>query len=102
MNDMNTTTAAEGQSKAEMMRERKAKTARQKFDRLANENIESLDALINHVRETAGILNEEQAGVLHGAVYDRVAALKASLDVHVAAPVKVKGKAEKKRAFSLF
>lgn len=102
MSDSTTENTAAGMTKAEEMRERKARTARQKFDRLANELIEAQDALIAHTRETAGILSEEQAGVLHGASYDRNAALKAALDQHVAAPVKVKGKPEKKRAFSLF
>jgi len=96
-------TATEGNTtKAEEMRIRKEKTARQKFDRLANDAVVALDELLTHTRETAGILNEEQVGVLSTAVVDRAATLRSALEAHAAAPIKVKGKQEKKKAFSLF
>lgn len=99
MSDVN---ASAPPSKAEEMRERKRRTAAQKFDRLANDAITALDELLSHTRDTAGILNEEQAGVLESAVSDRLAALRGALKTHTEAPVKVKGKEAKKKAFSLF
>lgn len=104
MNDAVTdTTAAPAaeMSKADELRAKRIATAKQKFDRLFNDAIGALEALTAHSRETTGILNQEQAGILSDSISERHNVLVRTLEAHVAAPAVVRKKA-KPVAVSLF
>lgn len=98
MND----TATATMSKADELREKRLASARQKTNRLYNEALEAMDSLSAHIRETSGILNEDQAGIVSESLGDRVKVLATNLAAHVAAPPAGAKKKAKPQGVSLF
>ena len=89
-------------TKAEELREKRVAAARQRIDRQFNAILSAYSDLTTTLRETGGLLNEDQASVLTDAIAARMKGLSDVLAVHVTTPAAGAKKKAKPVGVSLF